>query len=277
MITWYSFIPIVVKSAMIIGTSIGAGWLALSSYANHVTQNYQIIVPEISGKWGNVSQAGWDEMDSIYNFAQDNGLDLHYHTLVWWAEMPPDPCGFIREAMARYPDIMDWDVLNEGWTEYGPTSQVDVTEIYECAREARPDARLWYNGIFAGELERREVIKLIDAGLIDGVGIQFHVSLSTDISPMVETIRKIEHRVWWRVSELDVMLVLPPSAEDMQRQAELYERISAVCQSSPTCRNITIWGASDKESWIQWQYPGYGYATPFDYYYQAKSFWGAIR
>jgi endo-1,4-beta-xylanase len=279
MVSWYyAFIPIVTKASILVGTAIAQVFFSVPGYTDHVADNYGLIVPEVEGKYDYYQEHGWSGMDEIVEFSEANGLDVHYHTLIWYWSLPPDSCAWITEAMTRYPTIHDWDVLNEHWTETGTTSSIDAVQVFECAREARPDARLWYNGVFSNSNEREHAVALMRAGLIDGIGIQFHIGLGWDISEQIKTIREIEnYGGFWRVSELDIRLLLPPSPEDILAQAEMYNMITELCQNSKTCTDITVWGAADNVSWIRVQYPGFGMATPFDLYYQPKIFWERMQ
>jgi len=95
------------------------------------TQFFNQVTPENAGKWG--SAAGttqtapmrWTNLDTIYDFAGDNGFPFNFHVLVWgnqqptWmASLPPDEQleeieQWFAAVAERYPD-MDWvQVVNE--------------------------------------------------------------------------------------------------------------------------------------------------------------------
>ena len=95
------------------------------------TQFFNQVTPENAGKWG--SAAGltqtapmrWENLDTTYDFAQDNGFPLNFHVLVWGNQQPTWMASLAADeqllaidqwfaAVAeRYPDI-DWiQVVNE--------------------------------------------------------------------------------------------------------------------------------------------------------------------
>ena len=67
------------------------------------------------------------------------------------------------------------------------------------------------------------------------------------------------------VTELDVRMVLPaggrPTAEQLERQADYYRRALEACLGVDDCTSFTVWGFTDKYSWVPVFFPTEGAAT----------------
>jgi endo-1,4-beta-xylanase len=89
------------------------------------------VTPENASKWQRVEDVRgvftWEELDSAYNLAKDNGWPFHFHVLVWgnqqprWmadlADKPEEQLEAIdrwfNAVAERYPDIDYLEVVNE--------------------------------------------------------------------------------------------------------------------------------------------------------------------
>lgn len=85
-----------------------------------------------------------------------------------------------------------------------------------------------------------------------------------------------------RFTELDIRTpVLDGAATvaDLDRQRLVYNMMTQVCLNQPRCTGLTVWGFTDKHSWIT-DYPdsfsGYGAATPLAGDYGRKPAWIGI-
>jgi GH35 family endo-1,4-beta-xylanase len=237
-----------------------------------IISNYDVLTPEVAGCWYWYRAYGWTDMDELYKYVQDNNKQIHYAHLRWWypsAEVqPPDPLAWIFEAMTRYPEIRDWTVVNEGFWDGQETIPL-IRESYQYAREIRPDARLFYNGLFLQSGECDYVLGLIDDGLVDGVGIQCHHNLFTDTKRYIPLICELGKRgIAWRVSELDVEIPVANS-EFYQLQAVKYQEVVDLVQDYQG-EDLGVWGAADCVSWLP------GYPTTFDMQYKPKPAWWVL-
>jgi len=263
------YLPIIIASHLLtLGTAVQHQALTDALYAGTLAANYRHVTPENEGKFWFVDAYGWGPMDEIIYFAAANGMDVHYHALLVPDEQPPAPYAWITEATTRYPSIVDWDVVNEGYSADGAPVIPDIEATYECARAARPDARLWYNGILTAPGEQAAVLRLIDLGLVDAVGIEMHLSLTADLSAYSQFVGALS--VPWRVSELEVLLT-EYTPDQLQQQANLYRQVRQMCAASALCEGVTTWGFTDAVSWQ----PG-RYSLPFDANYQPKPAWAAL-
>lgn len=187
-----------------------------------VEKHFSSITPENILKWEEVHPApgryNFEAADRFVALGEKNKMFIVGHTLVWWHQTPDwvfqDDSGrpasrelllermkeHIFTVMGRYRGrIHGWDVVNEAispdgsWRKskwYEILGEDHVAKAFEFARQADPDAELYYNDF---ELENRPkcegVIRLVKGlqakGIhLDGIGIQGH--WFTDHPPMAE-------------------------------------------------------------------------------------------
>jgi GH35 family endo-1,4-beta-xylanase len=241
--------------------------------------------------------------DRIMAFAESRGIKVKGHALVWhgatpsWVDAlsPPElRIAFedhIRTVASRYRGrIHAWDVVNEAIDDSrsGLRSTVFsrglgsdyVAEAFRLARRADPGAQLVYNDYGGEGLNRKSndvynlVTDLKRRGLVDGVGLQMHISAAS--SPAVGEIRTNIQRLsdlglQVNISEMDVRVrdVAGDQAARLQRQREVYRDVVAACVAVPRCEAVTFWGFTDAHSWID---GFFGADDPllFDEQYRAK-------
>jgi GH35 family endo-1,4-beta-xylanase len=152
---------------------------------------------------------------------------------------------------------------------------------FKFAHEADPDAKLYYNdyGIEAGPKHDSSMVllkRLLKDGVpIHGVGIQGH--WRTDSVPYAALDKAIADYAALglkvSITELDVTIrgaaggqfgprgrprgeVKPPSAEDLQAQADAYARLFAIfVKHKDAIERVTFWGLSDRRTWRFGQHP----------------------
>ncbi|MFI5114902.1 MAG: endo-1,4-beta-xylanase, partial [Terriglobales bacterium] len=215
----------------------------------------------------------------------------------------------IKTVVGHYRGkIFAWDVVNEAFDELLPgklrstiwrdepgiglaASYSYIEQCFRWAHEADPRALLFYN-----EAEAEVVNPKSDAiyamvrdfrqrGVpIDGVGFQMHIAnLHADVTSISANIKRFTALgVQVQITEMDVALPVDAGgnarAEDLERQADIYRGIAAVCLSRPGCTAIQTWGFTDKYSWIgSHSKKTQGAALPFDRDYRAKPAYSALR
>lgn len=62
----------------------------------------------------------------------------------------------------------------------------------------------------------------------------------------------------------------PSTPEKLQVQADAFERIAKSCLATKRCVGMTVWGVSDKYSWIPGVFEGEGAALLWDEEYEKK-------
>lgn len=211
----------------------------LAKHFNSITAENDMKFIEIQPAEG---QFTFEKADQLAAFAQNNGMKMRGHTLVWHNQTPDwvfqDVNGeqvdretllqrmkeHIHAIMERYKGtIFCWDVVNEAVTDegpelYRPTKWLDIIgedyiqKAFEFAHEADPDALLFYNDYNESNPQKREKIyklvkSLVDKGVpIHGVGLQAHWNL---VNPSLEDIRTAIERyaslgLKLHLTELDV-------------------------------------------------------------------------
>ncbi|HEY5448480.1 MAG TPA: endo-1,4-beta-xylanase [Polyangia bacterium] len=225
--------------------------------------------------------------DRLVDFAEKNNMRMRGHTLVWhqqlafWVKgLKPDA---LRAAMARHIQnvaghwkgrIGQWDVVNEAlangdsgqlrddspFTALGPTF---IDEAFRQAHAADPQALLFYNdyeieGVGPAKSEAAFALckRLKESGVpIHGVGFQMHVDPRQ--WPSADSIRQNIERyaalgLDVEFTEMDVAVGALPGDinEKLQRQREITHDIVAACVAVDRCTGITLWGVSDRDSWL---------------------------
>ena len=151
--------------------------------------------------------------DGVADFARDNGLDMHGHTLIWYADNPDWVLGMTSAAeaehemadhistlMLRYRDVApSWDVVNEPIPDVADTPKARrdciwssllgndyIATAFRMAHEIDPDALLMLNEYdieFATQhspAKRAAFIDLIHELMdkdvpLHGIGVQAHL------------------------------------------------------------------------------------------------------
>lgn len=182
--------------------------------------------------------------DKMVQFAEDNGMEVRGHTLVWHNQMPrwffTDENGddvTRDELLKRMKDHIDavvtrykgrihaWDVVNEavedrGEETYRSSKWVDIIGedfidyAFKYAHEADPDALLFYNDYNESHPNKREKIYHLVKGMLDrgipihGVGLQAHWNLYDPVHQDIEDAikRYSELGLQLHVTEMDVSM-----------------------------------------------------------------------
>ena len=225
---------------------------------------------------------------------------------------------YIDTVMSRYSDRIDeWVVVNEPiwWgSEGGLKKHVwkdrigeDYIELaFRKAREVAPNAVLILNEVgvdYVGqkrfgtaEEDFYNLVKgLVDKGVpIDAVGFEFHLTIPEHPSQTEPTVDKIvanferygELGLDVMVTELDVKIEEPITQEKLERQAEVYAIVMEAVLKSDSSRSISVWGQSDRYSWITYskyhwpnlpdQFAGYSAPNLYDENHKPKPAYYAV-
>ena len=275
----------------------------------------------------------WEKADRIANFCRENGIKLRGHCLCWHSQfadwMFTDKKGkpvkkevfyerlreHIHAVVSRYKDIVyAWDVVNEAMADDGrswpgreqsPYRQSRhfqlcgdefIAKAFQFAREADPNALLFYNDYSCVDPGKRERIynmvkKMKDAGVpIDGIGMQGHYNIYfPDEDQLDQTITKFKEIVKHiHITELDLRMNNESGGQLMfsrgeakpmpgymnTLQTDQYARIFKVFRKhKDVIDNVTFWNLGDKDSWLGVN----NHPLPFDENYKPKSSYRAIR
>jgi GH35 family endo-1,4-beta-xylanase len=277
--------------------------------------HFDVVTPENCMKPGPVhpGEDTWrfDRPDALVKWCGENKLAVFGHTLVWHAQTNPwffaggDKEAVTRRMKAhittlvgRYKGkIRGWDVVNEAINDRGDaeTAKTEnlrnsqwlravgpeyLTLAFKFAREADPDAKLYYNdyGIEAGPKHASSMLLLKrllkDGAPVHGVGIQGHWRTDTVPYAAIDQAIKDYASLGLKVSitELDVTIrgaeggqfrpggprreVKPASAEDLKAQADAYAKLFAIfIKHKGAIERVTFWGLSDRRTWRFGQHP----------------------
>ncbi|MBP3248756.1 MAG: endo-1,4-beta-xylanase [Ruminococcus sp.] len=211
----------------------------------------------------------------------------------------------VFETLAKeYPDVKfyAWDVVNEaasdagtirkagayslndgssGWVSvYGDQSY--IKKAFQYARKYAPKGcKLFYNDYNEYSEAKMKYIQeeilapLVKDGLIDGMGMQSHIGMSSPTIAQYENALRSYAAMGLevQVTELDVSLK-SNTEEDLlalaERYRECFEMYKRVKDDGVDLSAVVIWGITDSTSWIG------GYPLLFDKDYQAKAAFDAV-
>ncbi|KFA66687.1 hypothetical protein S40285_05002 [Stachybotrys chlorohalonatus IBT 40285] len=279
------------------------------------TSEHGSLVPENAQKWETVQPSRgtfvYTQGDVISQRAMANGQILRCHTLTWHSQLPGWVANgqwtratlqavietHIANVMRHYlGQCYAWDVVNEAVDDNGNwrdsvfyrTFGTDYVPIsFVAARAADPDTKLYYNDYnleYNGAKTNRafELIQIIQAAgaPIDGVGFQGHliVGSTPGRSALATTLRRFTALgVEVAYTELDIRhSSLPPSAAGLATQGNDYANVVGSCLDVDGCVGVTVWGISDRYSWIPNTFPGQGAALLYDDNYSRKPAWTSV-
>lgn len=269
----------------------------------------------------------WGNADKIADFCRQNGIKLRGHCLMWHSQigrwMYQDEKGnplpkeeffknmkeHITAVVTRYKDIVyAWDVVNEAIADGGrmdnPYRQSPLYRIagdefikkaFQYAREADPNALLFYNDYNAANPAKRDriynMVKQMKAeGIpIDGIGMQGHYNIYgpsiEDVEAAIEKYATIVNTI--HVTELDIRVneemggQLNFSREGSSvtntvrtLQEDQYARLFKVFRKhKDVVKSVTFWNLSDRDSWLGAR----NYPLPYDENYKPKRVYNIIR
>jgi endo-1,4-beta-xylanase len=261
----------------------------------------------------------FDDADAIVNAVLAAGIKMHGHTLAWhqqssewmnYAGIPRDEAltnlvTHIKTVAEHFKGrVISWDVLNEAIVDNPPNPAdwkaalrqspwylalgPDYVEIaFKAAREADPNAKLYYNdynldnpnkALAVYNMVRDINTRNPNVGgrpLIDGVGMQGHYRVNTNPTNVTRSLdRFISLDVEVSITELDVQagadskLTAQQAIEQGIALANLFTIFRVHAES---IGRVTIWGLDDGSSWRSSTNP-----TLFDKNLKAKpAFYGA--
>lgn len=238
--------------------------------------------------------------DAIVDFAERNGQDVRGHTLLWHSQNPDwleegdfsdaELRAILRDhittVVGRYAgQIQQWDVANEIFDGDGNLRTEDniwlrelgpeiIADAFRWAHEADPSAELFLNdynveGVNAKSDAYYELAQdLLAQGVpLHGFAAQGHLSIEYGFPGDLEDnlARFDELGLATAITEIDVRMELPesgqPSDAQLERQADYYRQALRACLNVDGCDSFTIWGFTDKYSWVPHTFEGEGGAT----------------
>ncbi len=298
-------------SALDIGFAIAPELLAEPEYRDIVDTHATLVVAENVMKWETTEAAPgeWDfaAADQLAAYAQEHGKKLYGHTLVWHSQLPDWVKTLDADAMQAAMEehvrtqvehfkgqVVAWDVVNEAIDDNGERRAESpfqatlgdgyIEDAFRVAHEADPDAQLCYNDYdleaigIKSDAVYEMVSDLVERDVpIDCVGFQGHLTAGTLRDDLQENIQRfVDLGLTVRFTEVDVRVHTPASDEDLAQQAKDYASVVSTCLAVEGCLGVTVWGVTDRYSWIPRWFEGYGAALLWDEDYQTKPAFDAV-
>ncbi|GAA3443861.1 endo-1,4-beta-xylanase [Planomonospora venezuelensis] len=284
-----------------------------TAYRSIAASEFNQVTAENAMKWDATepsrNQFNFTGADQIMAFAEQNDQQVHGHTLVWHSQTPSWVQNLgateMREAMqnhisrvaGRYagnPVLTSWDVVNEVFDDngnlrtsfwYQKLGESYIADAFRYARAADPDATLCINdynveGVNAKSTAMYNLVKSLRAQNVpvDCVGLQSHLAIQYGFPNIRENMQRFaDLGVEVRVTEIDVRMQTPRDAAKDATQATYYSDVVKACVAVSRCSGVTVWGFTDKYSWVPDTFPGQGAALIYDENYGKKPAYTAVH
>lgn len=232
----------------------------------------------------------FDAADRLLRFTDENGMKLHGHGLIWYAQ---DNAPYFQ-TLKRHPELFQaaydrfvtrvsayfkgrlsgWDVVNEPLDQDGQLrpclwlqhfGEAYMERAFRLAHAADPETPLFLN---EADLETRPsklrafmalIEKLMKAGVpISGIGTQTHITAALASGALKSTLATLASLgLKLHVSELDIS-IMEASQNPLElgkwrmRQIALLDELIEAYQRVPSAQQygITWWGLRDSDSWL---------------------------
>jgi endo-1,4-beta-xylanase len=279
-------------------------------FSQTLAREYNFVAPSVETQFArrqkSRTEVDFANPDAIVEFAVANGMKLRGPALIdgavppWLAKgnfSPSETSTIIKEyiqtMVRRYRGrVYSWDISwgmfdNLGkprqWFWSNALGEDYVEQVIAWAREADPQVKLFVHnnydtGPFAPRAEstydllRKFKVRSVP---IDGVALGTHLRLdqlpkSQEVVANMSRLAALGLEI--HVIEFEVSLALPPTDQDLQRQATVYGEYLSACLSIATCKAFQVGGLSDNEAFAPNRWPGMnvGAAMPFDATYKPK-------
>ncbi|KAM0535820.1 hypothetical protein ACHAO7_012332, partial [Fusarium culmorum] len=127
-----------------------------------------------------------------------------------------------------------------------------------------------------------EIVEILQkAGApIDGVGFQGHLIVGetpsrSELTTVLERFTSLDVEVAF--TELDIRhSSVPASAAELKKQGDEYVDVVGACLDVKGCVGVTVWGITDKYSWIPGVFEGTGEALLYTDEYEKKPAWTSV-
>ncbi|MGC9378282.1 endo-1,4-beta-xylanase [Streptomyces sp. MH13] len=254
--------------------------------------------------------------DAIVTFAERHDQVVRGHTLLWHSQNPQwleqgdfsddELRAILREhittVVGRYAGrIQQWDVANEIFDDQGRLRTQDniwirelgpgiIADAFRWVHEADPKAKLFFNDYGVESVNAKSdayyalTQDLLRQGVpVDGFSVQAHLSTRYGFPGDLETnLERFDALgLETAVTELDVRMDVPaggvPTAAQQKQQADYYQRALSACLAVEDCNSFTIWGFTDKYSWVPVFFEGEGFATVMTDDFVRKPAFHALR
>lgn len=259
-------------------------------YRQTLSREFNMVTPENVMKFDAVhpqpSTYTFASGDALVAFAQQHGMEVRGHTLVWHRALPEwiTSTTYTRAQLLQIlhdhittvvkhfrGQVRSWDVVNEALQDdgsYNPSVWYNtigpeyIDMAFRWAHEADPQALLYYNdfGAEGAGVKSDAVYSLVKGMLqrgvpINGVGLQMHTDIVDLVPPadvQANMRRLVALGVKVEITEMDVKLQgdSRPLADKLQIEGSYYHDMLQACLSVKGCDAFVMWGFTDRYTWI---------------------------
>jgi endo-1,4-beta-xylanase len=298
-----------------IGTAVDMAALAADdAYRAAVGREFSTVTAENVMKWeATEPQQGvhdWAAADRLVDFARAHRQKVRGHTLVWhnqnpaWVTEQAFTPTQLREVLRKHiidevthfrGKVWHWDVVNEIFNDDGTWRDSIwlrnlgpgyVADAFRWAHQADPEVKLFLNdynneGLSAKSDAYYALVKQLKAqGVpVQGYGIQGHLAVQYGVpGDVLANLRRFERLgLQTAFTEVDVRMPLPADPIKVQAQAQGFTALLQACLLADKCVSYTLWGFTDRYSWVPGVFAGEGSATPYDENLNPKPAYAALR
>ncbi|HKE14946.1 MAG TPA: endo-1,4-beta-xylanase [Kofleriaceae bacterium] len=298
-----------------IGTAVDMTALAADqTYRETIEREFSSVTAENVMKWETLEPEpgvfDYQQADALVAFAGAHHMVVRGHVLVWHNQIPAwvneqdftpaELRDILREHIIETAHhfrgkIQQWDVLNEAFNEDGTLRDTIwlralgpdyFADVFRWARMGDPGARLFYNDFnleFFGpksDAAFSAVQDLRRRGIpVDGIGFQGHLGaqfgFDTRVQENMQRFANLGLEI--AVTEADVRMPLPTDVFKLQSQSQGYHSLLQPCLLTRGCNSFTVWGYTDKYSWVPGFFDGEGAACLLDESFQPKPAYAAVQ
>jgi endo-1,4-beta-xylanase len=252
--------------------------------------------------------------DQLVAFAQANHQMIRGHELVWHNQLPSwltqgYADGTISNAqMAEIlhqhitsevshfrGKVYAWDVVNEPLNEDGTLRRTIwlgalgrdyIEQALRWAHAADPKAKLYLNDYgIEGAGPKADAMYVLAKRLLarhvplDGIGFESHLDIQYPFPPaMARNLRRFAALgLDVAITEADVRMSLPATADELAKQATHYGNMMDACLQVERCVSFTVWGFTDRHSWVPGFFTGEGAADLYDENLNPKPAYDAVH
>ena len=175
----------------------------------------------------------------------------------------------------NYPGLVRaWDVVNEAADDnggmrkslwYQTVGEDYIEQAFKFARKYAPeDTKLFYNDYNSYQTRKQNDIitflrPVVEAGNIDGMGMQSHINVDISISQYMAALQKYYNELGLEINVTELDVCRGKGDDWQQEQGEYYKEfmseILKLRKNGIPITSVTLWGISDTDSWISSDYP----------------------
>ena len=254
-------------------------------------------------------QYNWTAADELVTFARQHGQAIHGHTLLWHSQLPTWLTAGVADGSISATElrtivrdhittvvkhfrgkVRSWDVVNEMITDGADPVLRDtiflqhlgpnyIADALRWAHAADPKAKLYLNDYATDNINPKSTAYfnlakqlLANRVPLHGIGFQGHLDLQYPLPiDAPENLQRFDRLgLETAFTEVDVRFDLPVDNWKTAGQVGSFNTLLQACLLTRHCVRFTLWGFTDKYSWVPGFFTGQGSATPLDENFQPK-------